>query len=382
MSELLLGATLGILGLIIFLSCIIGWAYAEPVLYLLAMHAAVGVWQLMDATGASPWPHMDDAAARALSALQLALISGQGLLVLGDPRRSRRVQQAFWLTGALCLMAGLLGFAMTLPPLLGDTLLALVALQLAWAIRRSWSVCGQWKWWFAGGQAFFVLLTLLAAHVQVAGRRELLLALALVLQVPMVYLGLVWRSRMAKEVSLRMDAMATTDPLTGLATMKIVMDRLEGATRRSRRFGYQSTLFLIELENLSEIARLHGEQARETAMLLAGSCLRSLLKDVDVAGRVASTRFALLVEGLEHDRSAPALATSIVAHGLMSEGRSLPGLELEFRVAYGLLPPNTQALNDLLSRLDDALRELQAQGGKKIAALASPVSSNPFPRTS
>ena len=382
MNELLLGATLGILGLIIFLSCIIGWAYAEPVLYLLATHAAVGVWQLMDATGTDLKPHMDDATVRALSALQLALISGQGLLVLGDPRRGRRVQQAFWLAGGLCLFAGLLGLAVPLSPLLEDTLLALVALQLAWAIRRSWSVCGQWKWWFAGGQAIFMLLTLLAAHVQVAGRREILLALALVLQVPMVYLGLVWRSRMAKEVSLRMDAQATTDPLTGLATMKIVMDRLEGATRRSRRFGYQSTLFLIELDNLPEVTRLYGEQARETAMLLAGNCLQSMLKDVDVAGRVANTRFALLAEGLDHDRSAPALATSIVAHGLMSEGRSLPGLELEFRVAYGLLPPNTRALDDLLSRLDQALQGLPAHGGKKIAALAPLVSSNPIPRIS
>ncbi|MDP1739951.1 MAG: diguanylate cyclase [Polaromonas sp.] len=328
-----LGVAAGVLGLVLLFSLIIAYAYDEPTLFALGGYLLV-VMLILVAGRQMLWPA--DAVESVLLILGPTCVAGLHAWLL----RRRQVSAA---GKAVIALAALLAVSIAALRVLDSSplavmsssygLAALLALSWLYLCLPAWRISGPWKWWLLlghlGGAVVAVLFLSGSAGVQA---NYWPVAMMLLLQLPPSYLALVWRSRMLNESRLRGAAARVTDPLTGLDSLAVLIDRLRPAVARAQRVAHGGALYLIEVQNLAGLLKELGPDAKEKIVLEAASRVRRAVSDSDTAARIGEQLFAVLAQDLQDNAEVDSLATKLVVSGLRIESAFLPGVALQFRV--------------------------------------------------
>ncbi|MDZ7585252.1 MAG: 7TM diverse intracellular signaling domain-containing protein, partial [Thiobacillus sp.] len=346
-------------------------AYAVYVTVLaLALSASLGVGGQFIWPG---WPRWNGLAEFVL----LPLTAVTGLLFVRHVVQPRRIGRG--LDRLALTLAGVF-LALTVWDVLHPTATSLQALTAIGALTMALVYAMLWAAWRTGDRwvrwiALGILPVLLAGTLPVLRNFGLLssgslsqygMVLAAVIEAPLLIYGLLQRSSVQHEAQTRARALALTEPLTGLTNRHNFMLRLHESLVRAQRYQHHSALLLIDLDNHGWFAETHGREVADRALVLTGSLLRSVARDVDTAGRVNDSTLALLMEGPVREAQVVAAATSIVAGGLRPSSQLPVGATLKFKVVLALLPDaasgadlesNAQAHLDWLGSGLDALRQ-------------------------
>jgi GGDEF domain-containing protein len=223
-----------------------------------------------------------------------------------------------------------------LAPVLSLAWCALLVASSVYLGTQSWDAAGPWKWWLlCGHTAGLVVAMIFLADTAASNKSHWPVVLMLLLQLPPVYLSLVWRSRLLNESRLRSSAAEVIDPLTGLATTPVLIERLMRIMSRvsaAKPTSASSALFLIHVQNWSPLLGELGAEFSEKLLLEAALRLRRSIGDNDMAARIAGGRFAVIAQGLADQGEVAAMATRLVVSGLRIDSPLLPGVEFRFRV--------------------------------------------------
>lgn len=362
-----LGLAVGVLGLVLLLSLIIAYAYEERTLLFLAAYIAVMVGLVF---AGEAWLR-----GRELMQLEL-LIAGPALVTilviwLLRNRHNSMFDKAAMVaiglaTTALMVFYALGGVSPNAGTEAGRVSLGLTLVWFALLVgasiylgRESWESAGPWKWWLVLGDVFGIAVAVVFLGDLVDAQKPYWpVVLMLVLQVPAIYLSLVWRSRLLNESRLRSVAADVTDPLTGLATTPVLVERLMRITSRanqSKQGQSSSALFIIQVQNWVGLINELGAEFNEKLLLEAALRLRRSIGDNDLVARISSGRFAVVAQGLTDPAEISSMATRLVVSGLRIDSPQLPGVELQFRVILRPLtfakPMSMPAVKDWLASL-------------------------------
>jgi diguanylate cyclase (GGDEF)-like protein len=97
----------------------------------------------------------------------------------------------------------------------------------------------------------------------------------------------------------RVDTLALTDTLTGVATRRTLGEELPRELARARRNELPVALALIDLDHLGMFNALHGEREGDRLIKEAASLWRNELREVDLLARLGGGRFALVLPGCD-----------------------------------------------------------------------------------
>jgi diguanylate cyclase (GGDEF)-like protein len=89
--------------------------------------------------------------------------------------------------------------------------------------------------------------------------------------------------------------LATTDPLTGLANYRRLVDVLESEIERSSRTGREFAVLLLDLDGLKSINDRCGHQAGSRALCRLAEVLRVHSRSMDTAARYGGDEFAVVL---------------------------------------------------------------------------------------
>lgn len=186
------------------------------------------------------------------------------------------------------------------------------------------------------------------------------------MEIPLLLYILHRRAKDFNENAARMRVIDSTDPLTGLTALPVLLVRLQDAVRRARRSGQDCALVLVELSNHGDIAAAEGRLMGDRALVVAASQLSAVAREVDTVCRVSDTRFALLIEAPFRSDRLAALAQHIIAKGLAGAAPVPLHLSPRFRVVTMALPDRSGTIpideethvEKLLQRLHHALDRL------------------------
>lgn len=339
-----LGIAVGVLGLVLLLSLVVSYAYDEPTLLLLAVYLTLIV------TGLVVGQRWQMATAMVQSLLLVAgpaLVSGF-LMWLFRKRNSSLFDKALIVILLLANLGLLAYFVNTglglikIPATPGLTTLVclvwggLLGTGFAYRSIQALETAGPWKWWLMLGHASGLVVALLfLADVADARQAYWPVVLMLLVQIPPIYLSLVWRSRLLNESRLRSAAAGVADPLTGLSTTPVLIERLLRVMARSQQAKAGKTsnaLYLIEVQNWHGLLAELGPDFNEKLLLEAAMRLRRSVGDNDMVARIAGGRFAVVAQQLASQEEITTLATRLVVSGLRIDSPLLPGVELKFRV--------------------------------------------------
>jgi diguanylate cyclase (GGDEF)-like protein len=144
--------------------------------------------------------------------------------------------------------------------------------------------------------------------------------------------------------------LAVSDPLTGLANYRLLVDRLGSEIKRYGRDGRPFSLILLDLDGLKKINDAHGHVVGSLALCRLAEVLHLSCRAIDTPARYGGDEFALVLPGTGGE-DARRVAQRISQR--LSEDVEVPRLSVSFGVAE--YPRDGQNIEHILSAADQAL---------------------------
>ena len=177
----------------------------------------------------------------------------------------------------------------------------------------------------------------------------------------LLFVVLLRRDYDLREARVRVQALASTDPVTGASDARVFYSRFHHALLRCAQFKHRIALVRIELHNHDWFVKEHGGDMAQRALVLTTAAIQHIARDVDAVGRVEENAFGLVMEGPIDAASAMKAATQILAKSL-APSEALPiGAQLKLFVAVSLLPESNAAAGGALAAAPDGAQSESAQ---------------------
>lgn len=152
------------------------------------------------------------------------------------------------------------------------------------------------------------------------------------------------------------------DPLTGLPTRAVLVDRLNHALARSERSGNLLASLFVDLDGLKQINDQYGHEVGDTTLTEAARRIRGCLRVEDTVARFGGDEFVILCEALDDEDQARQVADRILASLLDRDADPTIAASIGISFARG---GGIDAL-DLISRADTAMYRAKARGGRRV----------------
>jgi len=162
--------------------------------------------------------------------------------------------------------------------------------------------------------------------------------------------------------------LAMTDALTGLLNRRRLVERIEEAHLKTRRYGNEAGIIMVDLDLFKDINDLHGHDAGDEVLRAVAGVFTATLRDCDAAGRVGGEEFILLLPetGLE--------GTAVLAERLREaiealEIRIPEGAPLRVTGSFGVsaIQPKDPGHETVMKRADRALYRSKLEGRNRVS---------------
>ena len=206
------------------------------------------------------------------------------------------------------------------------------------------------------------------SELQARLRQNLMLVVLLALTTTLLLLGaiylLFWKLvRRLKEIRVQLEAMATTDLLTGLANRRSILLDLDLELERHQRGGIPFSCAIMDVDHFKRINDAHGHAAGDEVLRQMADRLRATLRAYDRLGRYGGEEFLILLPGADLDvalGAAERLREAMVA-GVTSRG----GQPVSASFGVAQWEPGETA-SQLLARADQAMYQAKAEGRNRV----------------
>lgn len=254
--------------------------------------------------------------------------------------------------------------------------LAMALVWLSWRGRR-------WNWWLAVG-----LLPLAGSaatrliynygwlsHVEFA---QSISALLTMLGLLLLFLVLAWRSRDALLSAERANALANSDPVSGLTHARVAKIRMQQMLLRADRLKLGCGVIMLRWNNVAKLMASQSTEQQDRLYKQFGQILSRLIRDIDTAAVLGDGHFMLLIEGPVNRSALSSLCTQIVSACIRaSEKFDLPNaFQLHMAIWQAGVVPNTPA--EVIDALQTRLGQM-APGTKRAVQFVDSMTSETGP---
>lgn len=156
------------------------------------------------------------------------------------------------------------------------------------------------------------------------------------------------------------------DYLTGLANRRFFIERAEVELSRVKRYGGQFSLIMFDIDHFKMINDTHGHSVGDLVLKKIAEICQSILRDIDITGRIGGEEFALL---LPHTDPESALDAARRIHAAFSEShvQLQNGKTINFTASFGVVASGkTTTIDELLKLADKALYQAKKTGRNRV----------------
>ena len=180
-------------------------------------------------------------------------------------------------------------------------------------------------------------------------------------------LGVIQDITEQKELEWKLEQQANTDYLTGCLSRRYFLGLSEREFAQVRRYGGVLSLFMIDLDHFKKVNDEHGHQVGDEALKKLVQVCQSVLREVDLVGRLGGEEFAVLLPETNRAQAIEAaerLRVAVASAEVPLEGDTV----LQFTTSIGVatLSGADTNISDILRRADQALYQAKNFGRNKV----------------
>ncbi len=167
--------------------------------------------------------------------------------------------------------------------------------------------------------------------------------------------------------TMTLEDQALVDPSSGLPNEMAFLERGHQQLSYAARHNSTLALFYIDIDNFGELFMKHGEAATIEAVRAVAGVLNACIRQEDIAARTGTSRFALLLPGMNND-GIRNLAERIISDVSTQQG-SGDGAPVPLTVSIGVATPAISSETEFDSILATAAGNQQqaaSQGGNQV----------------
>jgi diguanylate cyclase (GGDEF)-like protein len=155
--------------------------------------------------------------------------------------------------------------------------------------------------------------------------------------------------------------LAVTDPLTGLANYRRLLDALDSEIKRYERTERPFAVVLLDLDGLKKINDAHGHLVGSEAICRLANILRIHCRAMDTAARYGGDEFVLVLP--ETESHAALRVANRIAERLSTDGDKPP---LTASTGAAVYPHDGKTIDELLAAADRALYRDKGSSKRKV----------------
>lgn len=148
--------------------------------------------------------------------------------------------------------------------------------------------------------------------------------------------------------------LAVTNPFTGLANYRRLIDILDSEIRRSDRSGRPFAVLLLNLDGLKKINDSYGHLTGSRALCRTAAVLRVFCRNIDIAGRHGGDEFGLVMP--ETGADAAQGVTLRICEQVSADTENPP---LSVSAGHAVYPVDGATIEELLGAADRVLYEMK-----------------------
>lgn len=171
------------------------------------------------------------------------------------------------------------------------------------------------------------------------------------------------------QANRKLQELATTDPLTGIANRRKMTEQIAQELERARRFHHPLALLMVDIDHFKRINDTYGHEVGDQAIVQTAALLTANLRAVDMVARFGGEEFVLLMP------ETPIAVAMHVAERLREQAAGLrvpteSGGEVELTISIGVAAADPHGAPDspssLLVRSDKALYRAKKEGRNRV----------------
>lgn len=173
-----------------------------------------------------------------------------------------------------------------------------------------------------------------------------------------------------KRLEERLQELARTDPLTGLANRRTFVETIEAEHLRSRRFGSVTAILMIDIDHFKQVNDTYGHDAGDRALVALATTLKAQVRVTDLPARFGGEEFVILLVGTElsgAEEMAERIRTAVAEIAV-----ALPPRNFGFTVSIGVSTfGDEENWSEAVRRADQAMYQAKASGRNRVVAISS-----------
>lgn len=173
-------------------------------------------------------------------------------------------------------------------------------------------------------------------------------------------------SRRVRRQSERLDQLSRTDPLTGLANRRALLEAAEHEFRRFQRSGHRASFMMIDIDRFKALNDAHGHAAGDAALVAIAAVLKSTLRDTDTCGRLGGDEFGVVLA----DASGPGVGelAERLRHAVATRPPADDGPRLTVSIGYATMQVGMASAAQWIAAADAALYAAKHAGRNRSSA--------------
>ena len=165
--------------------------------------------------------------------------------------------------------------------------------------------------------------------------------------------------------------LAASDPLTGLANYRRLLDALENETERTNRNGRPFAVLLLDLDGLKKINDTYGHLVGSRALCRVADTLRINCRAIDTAARYGGDEFALVLPETQEEEARH--VAERIREVMASDPEKPP---ISASIGISVYRGEGERIEKLLSKADANLYADKARRGRRITSAPAPRHGN------
>ena len=173
-----------------------------------------------------------------------------------------------------------------------------------------------------------------------------------------------------------LEALANTDPLTGLFNLRYMHHHVEHLLGLHRRYGHPFALLVFDVDGLKRINDAHGHRAGDDALRAVAQAVRDTIREIDTPVRMGGDEFCVLAPN--QDAAGGRILAERIAAAVERRAREARSA---VAISIGAVACPEHALEpQRLTELADAAMYRAKASGERVA-VGVPDPEGPAPRT-